>query len=326
MMARRLWGGERLARKLMALLPARFRVPSAVVPAPPRRGDRLPLNRLCQPDAWSDPDWRSYGRLLALSQDEGWYHRKAFEWTQCVYGLEQLGVLKPSSRVLGVGAGHECVLYYLANRVRLVVATDLYRGDFVDAEAAEADPAFLKDPARFAPFHYREDHLVGLPADGCRLPFGDNSFDVVYSLSSIEHFGGHDKSAEAMREIGRVLKPGGIACVATEYILEGGTHGEYFTPEEIDVWLIAPSGLVLVEPFDPTPPPAQYLEDPVRLPEEVLKTPHIVLAVGDLRWTSIVLFLRKPRAAEVLRGGTLAALRGIWRRACVVRRKPDQRG
>ena len=50
-------------------------------------------------------------------------------------------------------------------------------------------------------------------------------------------------SSQRQAEIGRVLKPGGVACVATEYILEGGRHGEYFTPEEVDVWLIAPSGL-----------------------------------------------------------------------------------
>jgi len=253
-----------------------------------------PLNCLCQPTAWDDPDWRAVGRLLALPQDEGWLHRKAFEWVQCVYGLERLGALGDQTRALGVGAGHECVLYYLANRTRLTVGTDLYGGAFAGSIAAEADPAFLTDPTRFAPFPYRQDHLTGLPADGLALPFGDGVFDVVYSLSSIEHFGGHDKAADSVREMARVLKVGGVACVATEFIMEGGQHGEYFTLEDLDAWILAASPeLALVEPIDLTPPDRRYFDDPVHLPDDPLHTPHVVLAIDGWRFTSIVLFFTK---------------------------------
>jgi SAM-dependent methyltransferase len=43
-------------------------------------------------------------------------------------------------------------------------------------------------------------------ADVRRLPFTDASFDVVYSMGTIEHF---DESEDAVREMARVLKPGG---------------------------------------------------------------------------------------------------------------------
>lgn len=43
--------------------------------------------------------------------------------------------------------------------------------------------------------------------DGTRLSFQDNSFDLVYSISVIEHI--YDKYAEAVKEMIRVLKPGG---------------------------------------------------------------------------------------------------------------------
>ena len=258
-----------------------------------------PLNCLCQVAAWDDPDWRAVGRLLAVPQDEGWLHRKAFEWVQCVYGLERLGALGDETRALGVGAGHECVLYYLANRTRLTVATDLYGGAFAGSIAAEADPAFLTDPARFAPFPYRSDHLAGLPADGLSLPFRDGAFDVVYSLSSIEHFGGHDKAADSVREMARVLKTGGVACVATEFIMEGGQHGEYFTLEDLDAWIVAASPeLELVEPIDLTPPDRRFFDDPVHLPDDPLHTPHVVLAIDRWRFTSIVLFFTKRRPAR----------------------------
>jgi len=284
---RRGWGPEGLA---------------ATVPVPPRQVGRAALNGCCHTDYWDDPEWRSYSRALNLAQDDGYYHRKAWEWTQCIYGLERLGALGRSSRVLGVGAGHECVLYYLANRSALTVATDLYAGDFTTSHAAEADPEFLRDPQRFAPFPYYSDRLRGLPADGCALPFPSDTFDAVYSLSSIEHFGGHSRAADAMREIRRVLRPGGIACVATELIIDGGAHPEYFTWDDLERWVIRPSGLVLVEELGRELPPQRYLDDPVRLPEEYLRTPHVVLALGAWRFTSVCLFLVKPHARELARG------------------------
>jgi len=42
------------------------------------------------------------------------------------------------------------------------------------------------------------------------LPFGDDSFDAIYSMGTIEHF---DETDRAVAEIARVLKPGGCAIV-----------------------------------------------------------------------------------------------------------------
>ncbi len=93
-------------------------------------------------------------------------------------------------RFLSVGAGHEHVLYWLANHVRRVVATDMYEGVWQDERAREGDPAVLDNPDQYAPFPYRRDHLEFMRMDGRSLKFPDDTFDVSYSLSSIEHFGG----------------------------------------------------------------------------------------------------------------------------------------
>lgn len=281
---------------------------AATVPVPPASRDRLPLNGVCRPDYWGDPEWRTFGRALGLPQDEGWYHRKAWEWTQCIYGFERLGALGPATRALGVGAGHEIVLYYLANRTRLTVATDLYAGDFAGSPAEEADRAFLYEPEKFAPFSYYRDHLVGLPADGCNLPFRTGSFDVVYSLSSIEHFGGHERASQAMREMCRVLRPGGTACVATELVLEGGEHPAYFTREHLEKYVISPSGMTLVEPLSGVLPPKDVMDDPVKLPEEYMRTPHIVLQDGPWKFTSVCLFMVKPTVGQLIAAAARRAL------------------
>jgi SAM-dependent methyltransferase len=52
--------------------------------------------------------------------------------------------------------------------------------------------------------------LLSAVGDVRDLPFGDASFDLIYSMGTIEHF---DETEKAVREMTRVLKPGGRAIV-----------------------------------------------------------------------------------------------------------------
>src|SRR6185295_605248 len=105
-----------------------------------------------------------------------------------------------TAQVLSVGAGHEQVLYWLANRVGRVVATDMYEGAWQTARAHEGDPGVIRRPEDYAPFPYRRDHLVFMKMDGRRLAFRNATFDIAYSLSSIEHFGNMAGATDAIRE------------------------------------------------------------------------------------------------------------------------------
>ncbi len=53
-----------------------------------------------------------------------------------------------------------------------------------------------------------DEHLSPIPADHYRLPYLDDSFDLVISTSVFEHA---QRTEECMTEIHRVLRPGGVA-------------------------------------------------------------------------------------------------------------------
>ncbi len=51
-------------------------------------------------------------------------------------------------------------------------------------------------------------------ADARKLPFADNSFDVILSSFAIHNISGAGEREIAIREIARVLKPGGYLAIA----------------------------------------------------------------------------------------------------------------
>ncbi|MCB2189001.1 MAG: methyltransferase domain-containing protein [Deltaproteobacteria bacterium] len=251
------------------------------------------LCELANPRKWLDPEW--FATLLempGMAQELETMHRKTYEFVQTIYGLRHLGGLGPDSRVLSVGAGHDYLLYWLANRVGQVVATDLYEGAWSTDHAKEGDPDVLEDPTKYAPFDYRQDHLTFLKMDGRKLEFPDQSFDAIYSLSSIEHFGGPQGTAQAMAEMGRVLRPGGLAAIATEMVVNGQPHEETFLPQELVDHVVAPSGLKLVQ-LPVFELPSYTLEHPIDLPEESEFRPHLLLRVDNTLFTSVMLLFVK---------------------------------
>jgi SAM-dependent methyltransferase len=219
-------------------------------------------------------------------------HRKPYEFAQLVYGCRKLGLLTDAAEILSVGAGHELVLFWLANHVGRVVATDLYEGVWQDVQGREGDPGVLRRPADYAPFPYRRDHLTFLRMDGRALAFKGASFDIVYSLSSIEHFGGLAGALATVQEMARVLRPGGVAVVATEYVIAGPSHPETFQPAEIRE-LVDRSGLRLVEPLDEHVY-RRYEYTAVDLYQNPYQTPHMVVRFNDTVFTTVMMFLRKP--------------------------------
>jgi SAM-dependent methyltransferase len=213
--------------------------------------DRPKLNRLCYVEDWQNPEVRDALAELQKLNPQGFIHRKDWEWAIGLVAMKRYGKINESSAAVGVGSGIEPIPFYLANKISRVYATDLYEDDESWKQAAPSE--FLKDPKKYSPFPYREDALTVLRMDGAKLDFPDESFDIAFSFSSIEHFGGenHSGALKAMKEIERVLKPGGIAVIATEYILNDKEHPEFFNKRTIHSDLIDRlDKLKLVEPLD----------------------------------------------------------------------------
>ncbi len=254
----------------------------------PRDGQ---LCELANPAKWDNDEWLAILRSLGLSDEKLLMHRKPYEFAQLIYGCRRLGALGEDSTVVSIGAGHELVLYWLANHVRRVIATDMYEGVWQDVQGREGDPDVLRRPEHYAPFAYRQEVLEFMKMDGRQLAFRDGTFDIAYSLSSIEHFGGVEGAAATIRDMGRVLKPGGILALATEYVLDGPPHPETFQPAEIAA-LIDQPGLELVEPID-VQVYRRYPATAVDLYRDPYQTPHMVVRFNDTVFTSVMIFLRK---------------------------------
>jgi SAM-dependent methyltransferase len=249
------------------------------------------LCELANPAKWDNPEWVALLRELGQGIDKASMHRKAYEFAQTVFGLRRLGALGEDARVISVGAGHESLLYWLANHVHLVVATDMYEGRWESGGAREGDARVVERPEEFAPFPYRRERLVFLKMDGRLLAFQDASFDIAYSLSSIEHFGGISGARAAVEEMARVLRPGGVLALATEWQLDGPDHPEVFRPAQVRALIDRP-GLRLVEDIDGRVY-NRYRAEPIDLRRNPYQTPHMLVRDGETVFTSVMVFLRK---------------------------------
>jgi SAM-dependent methyltransferase len=284
--------------------------------------------KLCDRRDFDDPEIAAaIEEIVPGTPEDERVERKYWEYAMLALLMRDVGALREDADVLAVAAGHEAPLFWLANRVRRVVATDIYgTGGFA---GAEAQGTMLDDPASFAPFPYREDRLEARWMDARELDFPDASFDFVFSLSSIEHFGGPADIARAAAEMGRVLRPGGHACIVTECFvrshpldsplvqtaIRGLTLGrrcgvatptrrvvEVFAAPELEKRIVAPSGLELMQPLDMAVSPETFENVAMLHPDGRLETstgrrqPHILLKGPGAPWTSACLALAKPAA------------------------------
>jgi SAM-dependent methyltransferase len=107
-------------------------------------------------------------------------------------------------------------------RVRSALKTDLFdeavTAGVVPAmrKAAESITAIDLSPEVVERARQRHPDVATIRGDVRRLPFGDASFDLVVSLSTLDHLARVDEIRLALAELARVMAPGGLLLLTLD--------------------------------------------------------------------------------------------------------------
>ena len=281
------------------------------------------LNRVPHPDDFSAPELLPYAIDWLHLAPEDWagIERKFWEWAMVLAAADRFDYLRRDVSALGVAAGYEPLPFVLSNHVGMSVASDLYgQTAFVEASAD-----MLRYPPR-TPYWsrpYERARLLVMNADATDLPFGDGSFDMLFSCSSVEHFGPSDKIRQSMREAERVLRPGGMYALSVDYLYDSPQAWlprdrrdehirEFLTKRDIEALIVSTPGLSLREPVDYAVPKhlvtnlfdLETMAAESGTPESGRHRPHIWLHWRNHYLTSLFLVLFKDGVVGVERRTT----------------------
>jgi SAM-dependent methyltransferase len=149
--------------------------------------------------------------------------------------------IRPGTRLLDLGCGAGRHAFEAARRGARVVALDTDKGELQQVAAIGA----AMDEAGEVPAGAAICPALG---DATAMPFADASFDVVIAAEVMEHI---PADQDAMREVARVLRPGGTAAVTVpawlpericwllsdDYHNVPGGHIRIFTQHELETKL-----------------------------------------------------------------------------------------
>lgn len=133
--------------------------------------------------------------FLPLIRNDEHFDRKLLMSHLCAYRLAAQHA--KGGRLLEIGSGTGYGAYYLAQAAREVVAVD-------------QDAALINRASRL----FCLPNLTYMAMDGARLSLPDGSFDVVGTFQVIEHIP-EPQLLKFVQEIGRMLKPDGVAVIST---------------------------------------------------------------------------------------------------------------
>ncbi|MFA5143516.1 MAG: class I SAM-dependent methyltransferase [Candidatus Omnitrophota bacterium] len=155
-------------------------------------------------------------------------------WENC-WMIAHSGV-REGKRVLDLGGASTVFAFYLAS-----IGCDV---DVVDNDWGNCGTVFNTNYVAYKMGWHLKAHDIDLAR---RLPFPDNCFDHIFSVCVIEHLPSAVR-AFMMSEVGRLLKPGGVAGLTTDYVkdrdvllFDKGLRFAYF--DKLRREIIDPSGL-----------------------------------------------------------------------------------
>jgi ubiquinone/menaquinone biosynthesis C-methylase UbiE len=202
------------------------------------------------------PDARStvevLKRLDALNRSMGAVERRRglHYWLGFEYALAlQLLTLPVRARLLDIGTGPWSIWPYAAAHLLEAEVT-----------AIDLDPGFSRQTAMreraVAAGLCHPDQVMLVRADARRLPFPDECFDGCTAISSLEHVEDRTGDRVALKEVYRVVRPGGVVIASVPFRAEGSMaeldetlalYQRHYSERTLAVSLIEPSGLQEVD-------------------------------------------------------------------------------
>jgi SAM-dependent methyltransferase len=267
---------------------------------------------------WQQPEFQATADRLNLKRQG----RKNWEFIQVYNGLQSLGLLDGNAQAIGLGVGHEPLIYAFTNVCQSVIATDLYDSQTWATASMATQQVYEK--TRFA---YQRDRLTVRHMDMTQIDYPDASFDFVWSCCSIEHVNNFAELHRVFAEIHRVLKPGGIAALTTEF---NPTDDHSYEPNMLftdrpwlDRWLTGENALIqgfeLVDAID-----LSLSDQPGNQPTLRRQKGSIRAISRDIQLTSIAFFLRKTSPfSQPYDPGWLAPEINQYFAACDAQRQQD---
>lgn len=170
------------------------------------------LQKLCDAADWADP------RLLAVAREayrlQPRIVPRMWEFTMAYLALARAGMLDGDKQGLTFGSGQEPLIFAAASRAASLLVTDLYTEDSSwDIARTDSPKDFV---LRAAPPGFDASNLEVRSMDMRRVDVPDASIDFCYSISAFEHIGDDPDFLQHLREVRRVLRPGGVYVMTTE--------------------------------------------------------------------------------------------------------------
>jgi len=274
----------------------------------------LSLSKICEVEDFATPRLRNVIRDVFAHEQlrfgpefpSGREYRKYWEVAMAVLSFREAGLLDGNHRFLGIGAGNEPTSFYLTRFAKEVIATDLY---LADGWEESADSSMLVNPGGHWPFLWDPTRLRVEDMNALALDLPAESVSGVFSSSSIEHFGDRNDVAKSLDEAWRVLRPGGILSISTEFRIEGDRPGIpgalLFDQEDVRTIFLGERKWSLVEPFDESVSPATWesLSPFLDVAEDQNRQ---VARLGGL-WTHHVTYARYPHILLEHQGRTFTS-------------------
>jgi SAM-dependent methyltransferase len=150
-------------------------------------------------DDLKNDQYRDSSKLAARARLHGKYAQTEAPWFTWIAGK---AALQPGWRVLDIGCGPGWFWTEAAESLP----------DSLSIQLADISPGMIDEAVTRVRNLERWADVEGTVTDVMALPLPDASFDAVLALHMLYHAAG---PADAITEIARVLKPGGVAIVTT---------------------------------------------------------------------------------------------------------------